>query len=121
MGDVRDAFRLLQEFDPGRSRELFVEGDHLIGAVGEGDLGNQVIGETAAVCPGGFESPAGEVEGFNSDAAGAKQTFEGGKDPLRAPAGAKNPGKFSEDDERNEDAAPGSRLGQSAACSLCLG
>jgi hypothetical protein len=39
---------LPQESHFGGARELFVEGDDLIRAVGETDLGNQLIRETAA-------------------------------------------------------------------------
>jgi hypothetical protein len=112
---------LLQESDPGGSGELFVEGDDLIRAVGEADLGNQVVGETAARRAGGFAGLAGEVGGFGGDAAGAEQAFEGVEDSFRAPAGAKDPGKLGEDNEGQEDAASGARLGQGAACALRLG
>jgi hypothetical protein len=50
---------LLQESDPGGSGELFVEGDDLSRAVGEADLGDQMIGETAASRAGGFAGLAG--------------------------------------------------------------
>jgi len=112
---------LLQEFDSGGSGELFVEGDDLVRAVGEADLGNQVVGETAARRAGGFAGLAGEVGGFGGDAAGAEQAFEGVEDSFRAPAGAKDPGKLGEDNEGQEDAASGARLGQGAACALGLG
>jgi hypothetical protein len=70
-----------------------------------------VIGEAAAVCAGGFDSLAGEVGRFDGNAAGAKQTFENGEDPLRSPAGAKDPGELGEDNEGQEDAAFGPCLG----------
>src|ERR1700679_3361157 len=105
---------LLLEFDFDSSGELFVEGDDLRRAVGEADLGNQVIGEAASGRAGGFAGLAGEVGGFDGDAAGAKQAFEGIEDSHRAPAGAKNPGKLGEDDEGQEDAAFGARLSQGA-------
>ena len=80
-------FRLLQESHFGGSRELFVERDDLTRAVGEAHLDDQLIRKTAAVGASGFEGLAGEGGGFDGEAAGTEQAFEGGEDPVRAPAG----------------------------------